>query len=311
MLSPDHIEHPYPSEDEKIKIMKETGLELKQLTNWFVNNRKRYWRPKVDELREQSESCDITLQEAAARAQESNGSLSVAQIALKNSSTVVSSEGEESSSSSSSSSPGRKGSKSTTAKKQKMVRRKYSTLGEHDDDKPGIHTAKTHAAIKAAMQKKSQRSSSKASRKKMRRLVSEISSSEAESDGEHRDPPPHPATPPLLDAEDTIFNDPIVNTTCDDHGRELAASALASTAAPVTPIATKEFVEDLDYSISPVDTVICENISANISAMPTAGAGGATMAANNAVLSCSNLPHSCNSAADSAKVRYTATLQHV
>lgn len=28
--------------------MLETGLEMKQLTNWFVNNRKRYWKPRVE-----------------------------------------------------------------------------------------------------------------------------------------------------------------------------------------------------------------------------------------------------------------------
>jgi hypothetical protein len=48
MMSPDHIAHPYPTEQEKAKIMEDTGIELKQLTNWFVNNRKRYWKPRVD-----------------------------------------------------------------------------------------------------------------------------------------------------------------------------------------------------------------------------------------------------------------------
>jgi len=28
--------------------MDDTGIELKQLTNWFVNNRKRYWKPRVE-----------------------------------------------------------------------------------------------------------------------------------------------------------------------------------------------------------------------------------------------------------------------
>lgn len=28
--------------------MADTGIELKQLTNWFVNNRKRYWKPRVE-----------------------------------------------------------------------------------------------------------------------------------------------------------------------------------------------------------------------------------------------------------------------
>ena len=48
MMSPEHITHPYPTEQEKAHIMKETGIELKQLTNWFVNNRKRYWKPRVE-----------------------------------------------------------------------------------------------------------------------------------------------------------------------------------------------------------------------------------------------------------------------
>jgi hypothetical protein len=48
MMSPEHIAHPYPTEQEKAHIMADTGIELKQLTNWFVNNRKRYWKPRVE-----------------------------------------------------------------------------------------------------------------------------------------------------------------------------------------------------------------------------------------------------------------------
>jgi Homeobox KN domain len=48
MMSPEHIAHPYPTEIEKAKIIQDTGLELKQLTNWFVNNRKRYWKPRIE-----------------------------------------------------------------------------------------------------------------------------------------------------------------------------------------------------------------------------------------------------------------------
>ena len=48
MMSPQHIAHPYPTEQEKAEIMAETGIELKQLTNWFVNNRKRFWKPRVE-----------------------------------------------------------------------------------------------------------------------------------------------------------------------------------------------------------------------------------------------------------------------
>lgn len=57
IMSPDHISHPYPTEQEKIKIMDDTGIELKQLTNWFVNNRKRFWKPRVEaRLRQQKPS---------------------------------------------------------------------------------------------------------------------------------------------------------------------------------------------------------------------------------------------------------------
>ena len=48
MMSPDQIAHPYPTEKEKLEIMSATGIELKQLTNWFVNNRKRFWKPRVE-----------------------------------------------------------------------------------------------------------------------------------------------------------------------------------------------------------------------------------------------------------------------
>ncbi|KAL3789620.1 hypothetical protein HJC23_003169 [Cyclotella cryptica] len=51
MLSPDHIDHPYPTEEEKARIMRHCGIEMKQLTNWFVNNRKRIWKPKLEELK--------------------------------------------------------------------------------------------------------------------------------------------------------------------------------------------------------------------------------------------------------------------
>jgi hypothetical protein len=65
MLSPDHIEHPYPTEEEKAKIMKETAIDIKQLTNWFVNNRKRYWKPKVEEYQRRSSESKRTLKQIA------------------------------------------------------------------------------------------------------------------------------------------------------------------------------------------------------------------------------------------------------
>jgi len=55
-MSPEHIAHPYPTEQEKAQIMKDTGIELKQLTNWFVNNRKRYWKPRVEARMQQQQA---------------------------------------------------------------------------------------------------------------------------------------------------------------------------------------------------------------------------------------------------------------
>ena len=59
MMSPEHIAHPYPTEPEKTKIMADTGIELKQLTNWFVNNRKRFWKPRVEAQLQQQQATAV------------------------------------------------------------------------------------------------------------------------------------------------------------------------------------------------------------------------------------------------------------
>ncbi|KAL3499429.1 hypothetical protein ACH5RR_038522 [Cinchona calisaya] len=38
-----HSKWPYPTEDDKTKLVEETGLQLKQINNWFINQRKRNW----------------------------------------------------------------------------------------------------------------------------------------------------------------------------------------------------------------------------------------------------------------------------
>ncbi|MCO5582575.1 hypothetical protein L7F22_036473 [Adiantum nelumboides] len=38
-----HSKWPYPTEEEKQRLVRETGLELKQINNWFINQRKRNW----------------------------------------------------------------------------------------------------------------------------------------------------------------------------------------------------------------------------------------------------------------------------
>lgn len=35
-------------EDDKLKLSKETGLDQKQISNWFINQRKRHWKPSED-----------------------------------------------------------------------------------------------------------------------------------------------------------------------------------------------------------------------------------------------------------------------
>lgn len=38
-----HSKWPYPTEEDKARLVKETGLQLKQINNWFINQRKRNW----------------------------------------------------------------------------------------------------------------------------------------------------------------------------------------------------------------------------------------------------------------------------
>ncbi|EEF49963.1 homeobox protein knotted-1-like 1 [Ricinus communis] len=43
-----HYRWPYPTEDEKVKLSEITGLDQKQINNWFINQRKRHWKPSED-----------------------------------------------------------------------------------------------------------------------------------------------------------------------------------------------------------------------------------------------------------------------
>lgn len=52
MLSPEHIQNPYPTPQEKLQIMADTGIDKKQLICWFSNNRKRIWKVKIQELKD-------------------------------------------------------------------------------------------------------------------------------------------------------------------------------------------------------------------------------------------------------------------
>ncbi|GAB4826538.1 hypothetical protein Ancab_033432 [Ancistrocladus abbreviatus] len=39
---------PYPSESQKLALAESTGLDQKQINNWFINQRKRHWKPSED-----------------------------------------------------------------------------------------------------------------------------------------------------------------------------------------------------------------------------------------------------------------------
>ncbi|XP_050247940.1 homeobox protein SBH1-like isoform X2 [Quercus robur] len=43
-----HYKWPYPSESQKVALAESTGLDLKQINNWFINQRKRHWKPSED-----------------------------------------------------------------------------------------------------------------------------------------------------------------------------------------------------------------------------------------------------------------------
>ncbi|GAU14445.1 hypothetical protein TSUD_249850 [Trifolium subterraneum] len=43
-----HYKWPYPSETQKQALAESTGLDLKQINNWFINQRKRHWKPSED-----------------------------------------------------------------------------------------------------------------------------------------------------------------------------------------------------------------------------------------------------------------------
>ncbi|ODQ53732.1 Homeodomain-like protein [Saitoella complicata NRRL Y-17804] len=41
----DHTRHPYPTEEEKVMLAERTGLSLNQISNWFINARRRILQP--------------------------------------------------------------------------------------------------------------------------------------------------------------------------------------------------------------------------------------------------------------------------
>lgn len=55
LLSPEHFTHPYPTPQDQILLMQQTGIDKKQLKNWFTNARRRIWKPMLKKQLEQGQ----------------------------------------------------------------------------------------------------------------------------------------------------------------------------------------------------------------------------------------------------------------
>jgi hypothetical protein len=53
LLSPEHFTHPYPTPQDQALLMEKTGIDKKQLKNWFTNARRRIWKPMLKKQIEQ------------------------------------------------------------------------------------------------------------------------------------------------------------------------------------------------------------------------------------------------------------------
>ncbi|KAF7545510.1 hypothetical protein G7Z17_g9109 [Cylindrodendrum hubeiense] len=51
-----HLQHPYPTEDEKQDLMRQTGLQMNQISNWFINARRRQLPTMINNARAESDA---------------------------------------------------------------------------------------------------------------------------------------------------------------------------------------------------------------------------------------------------------------
>ncbi|PKS12697.1 hypothetical protein jhhlp_000905 [Lomentospora prolificans] len=53
-----HLHHPYPTEDEKQELMRQTGLQMNQISNWFINARRRQLPTMINNARAESDAAN-------------------------------------------------------------------------------------------------------------------------------------------------------------------------------------------------------------------------------------------------------------
>ncbi|CAG8951315.1 hypothetical protein HYFRA_00008065 [Hymenoscyphus fraxineus] len=51
-----HLSHPYPTEDEKQELMRQTGLQINQISNWFINARRRQLPAMINNARAENDA---------------------------------------------------------------------------------------------------------------------------------------------------------------------------------------------------------------------------------------------------------------
>ncbi|PHZ11117.1 Homeodomain-like protein [Rhizopus microsporus ATCC 52813] len=54
-----HKKHPYPTEEEKAALAAETNLNLNQISNWFINARRRILQPMLEEEERNNTTFDV------------------------------------------------------------------------------------------------------------------------------------------------------------------------------------------------------------------------------------------------------------
>jgi len=97
-----HLQHPYPTEDKKQELMRQTGLQMNQISNWFINARRRQLPTMINNARVESNARSANTRSANTRsanakpAKVGEGTIDFAEERKKRNSLLGDSDGEES-----------------------------------------------------------------------------------------------------------------------------------------------------------------------------------------------------------------------